>query len=61
MGGCAMVIANIIIKIQHLFLRHISSHYGHSEAHFSLKHLHIINNMGLMIKNCTIRYKINKL
>ena len=36
----------LIIIIQHLFMRHISGHCGHSEAHY--KHLHIINN--LMIK-----------
>ena len=34
---------DIIIIIQHLFLRHISSHCDHSEAHYSLKQLHIIN------------------
>ena len=41
-----------IIIIQHLFLRHVSSHCGHSEAHYSLKHLHIINN--IMIKTPTV-------
>ena len=34
----------IIIIIQHLLLRHISCHCGHSEVHYSLKHLHTINN-----------------
>ena len=27
---------------------HISSHCGHSEAHYSLKHVHIINNIVMM-------------
>ena len=41
----------IIIIIQHLFMRHISGHCGHSEAHY--KHLHIINN--IMIKMPTVK------
>ena len=40
-----------LIIIQHLFMRHISSHCGHSEAHY--KHLHIINN--IMIKMPTVK------
>ena len=34
-----VVLVIIIIIIQHLFLRHISSHCGHSEAHCSLKQI----------------------
>ena len=42
----------IIIIIQHFYLRHISDSCGHSEAHYSLKHLQIsvlIDN-NIMIK-----------
>ena len=38
-----IIIIIIIIIIRHLFMRHISSHRGHSEAHYSLKHVHIMN------------------
>ena len=37
----AIIIIIIIKIIQHLFLYHISSHCGHSEALYSQKHLHI--------------------
>ena len=34
-------------------MRHIPTHFGHSEAHYSLQHLHIINN--IMIKIPTVK------
>ena len=37
-----------------LFMRHISSHYGHSKAHYSLKHLHIISNIMIKMPNKTL-------
>ena len=33
------VVLVIIIIIMHLFLRHISSHCDHSEAHYSVKQI----------------------
>ena len=38
--------------IQHLFLRHISYHCGHSEAHCNVKDLHIIQ-LIIMINTLT--------
>ena len=43
----------IIIIIQHLFLRHISTHCDHSEEHYCVKELYIINN--IMIKIPTVK------
>ena len=33
-GIILLVLLLLIIIIQHLFMRHISSHCGHSEAHY---------------------------
>ena len=48
------IIIIIIIIIQHLFMRHISSHCDHSEAHYRLKQLHIIKNTMIKIPNVKI-------
>ena len=50
-GSYCPCVTSVLIIIQHLFIRHISSHCGHSKAHY--KHLHIINN--IMIKMSTVK------
>ena len=39
-------------------MRHISSHCDHSEAHYSLKQLHIINNITIEIPTFKLHGKI---
>ena len=46
-----IIILLLIIIIQHFFLRHISSHFDHSEAHYSLKQLHIIKKIMIKFKD----------
>ena len=44
----------IIVIIQHLFLRQISDHCGHSEVHCSIEYLHIIIKLMINILKCKI-------